>query len=146
VTGGEPLAQRNSHELMQQLCDKGYRVSIETSGAIDISAIDSRVSIVMDLKTPDSGELDRNLWSNLQHLSADKDQLKFVVSSRRDFDWAAFKIDELALTEKVSSVFFSPDFEHVDPRDLAQWVIESKLAVRMQVQLHKYLWGDKPGV
>lgn len=146
VTGGEPLAQPGSIELMTLLCDEGFRVSIETSGALDIAAIDKRVSVVMDLKTPDSGELDKNLWSNVAHLDPSKDQLKFVVSSKSDFEWAAFKISELSLIDKVSSVFISPDFDNVDPVELANWVIESKLAVRMQIQLHKYLWGDKPGV
>lgn len=145
VTGGEPLAQPNALPLLALLCDSGYRVSLETSGAMDISQVDPRVSIVMDIKTPDSGELDRNKWGNLNHLSS-KDQLKFVVCSKSDFDWACFKITECGLERKVGDVFISPSYEQVAPKDLAQWVLDSKLTIRMQLQLHKLLWGDKPGV
>jgi len=112
---------------------------------MDISKIDSRVSVVMDLKTPDSGELDKNRWSNLEYL-AQKDQVKFVVCSRTDFDWACFKLNEHQLIDKVGEVFFSPSYEHIKPSTLASWLLESKLSVRMQLQVHKLLWGDKPGV
>jgi len=145
VTGGEPLAQPNALPLLVKLCDQGYRVSLETSGAMDVSQVDPRVSIVMDLKTPDSGELDRNRWENLAHLSA-KDQIKFVVCSKSDFDWAHFTISERQLPNVVGEVFVSPSYEQVSPADLAKWVLDSKLTIRMQLQLHKLLWGDRPGV
>lgn len=145
VTGGEPLAQPNCLPLLSALCDEGYSVSLETSGAMDISKVDSRVERVMDLKTPDSGELEKNLWANIDELKQ-TDQLKFVICSKRDFDWACFKVEELQLDHKVADVFFSPSHEQVAPQELADWVLNSKLNVRMQLQLHKLLWGDKPGV
>ncbi|WP_370979237.1 7-carboxy-7-deazaguanine synthase QueE [Agaribacterium sp. ZY112] len=145
VTGGEPLAQPGCLTLLKELCDLGYEVSLETSGAMDVKAVDSRVSIVMDLKTPDSGELQRNMWSNIDRLGK-HDQLKFVICSKLDFDWCELKVRELDLCEQVAAVWVSPSFEQVDPADLAQWVIDSKLNLRFQLQLHKLLWGDKPGV
>lgn len=144
VTGGEPLAQANCLPLLTALCDAGYAVSLETSGALDVSQVDARVSRVVDLKTPASGESHRNLWENIAHLTA-LDQIKFVICDRQDFDWACFKVSELDLCSKVGDVLFSPSFEQLRPADLAGWVIESGLPVRFQLQLHKLLWGDAPG-
>jgi 7-carboxy-7-deazaguanine synthase len=144
VTGGEPLAQPECVELLQRLCDEGYEVSLETSGALDISKTDVRVSRVMDLKAPDSGESHRNRYENIAALT-DHDQVKFVIASRRDYDWARFKCDEFALTEKVGEVLFSPVHGEMNPRTLAEWILADKLNVRMQVQLHKYLWNNEPG-
>jgi 7-carboxy-7-deazaguanine synthase len=144
VTGGEPLAQPECIELLRALCDAGYNVSLETSGALDISQVDSRVSRVMDLKAPGSGESHRNRYENIILLTT-HDQLKFVIADRRDYDWATFKCDEYQLTEKVSDVLFSPVHDKLMPRELAEWILADKLKVRMQVQLHKYLWDNKPG-
>ena len=144
VTGGEPLAQPECVELLQKLCDEGYEVSLETSGALDISQTDVRVSRVMDLKAPDSGESHRNRYENIAALTRN-DQVKFVIASRRDYDWARFKCDEYALDEKVGEVLFSPVHGDMSPRQLAEWILADKLNVRMQVQLHKYLWNNEPG-
>ncbi|MEN7343596.1 MAG: 7-carboxy-7-deazaguanine synthase QueE [Pseudomonadota bacterium] len=143
VTGGEPLAQRACLPLLRALCDQGYSVSLETSGAIDISDVDVRVSRVVDIKTPGSGECDRNLWSNVDHLSP-HDQVKFVVCDREDFDWAVEKTEALALAERCV-VWVSPSFEQVDPKTLADWLLASGSPMRLQMQLHKALWGDEPG-
>ena len=145
VTGGEPLAQPNCYPFLSLLCDAGFSVSLETSGAMPVADVDQRVSIVMDLKTPDSGELERNDYSNIAKLSA-KDQIKFVICSRQDYDWALFKMNEYQLNNKVGNVFLSPSYEQLDARQLADWMISDKLEVRLQTQLHKALWGDKPGV
>jgi len=145
VTGGEPLAQPGCLPLLSQLCDAGYEVSLETSGALDIQEVDERVCIVMDLKTPASKEMHRNLYDNIGNLKAD-DQVKFVICDRQDYDWATFKIAEYQLNEKVSEVLFSPSFEQLPARDLAEWILKDGLRVRMQMQLHKLLWGDVPGV
>lgn len=144
VTGGEPLAQKGCHDLLKALCDLGYSVSLETSGAMDISHVDPRVSIIMDIKTPGSGEESKNLWANIPHLKA-KDEVKFVLADRADYDWAKQVLAKYALTEK-SPVLFSPVYKTLPPADLAQWVLEDHLPVRMQLQLHKILWGEKPGV
>ncbi|MDQ8037844.1 MAG: 7-carboxy-7-deazaguanine synthase QueE [Pedobacter sp.] len=144
VTGGEPLAQPECIELLQRLCDEGYEVSLETSGALDISKTDIRVSRVMDLKAPDSGESHRNRYENIAALTPN-DQVKFVIASRRDYDWARFKCDEFDLVEKVSDVLLSPVHGEMNPRELAEWILADKLDVRMQVQLHKYLWNNEPG-
>lgn len=144
VTGGEPLAQPNCLLLLTALCDAGYEVSLETSGALDISAVDHRVSRVVDLKTPDSGEAHRNLYDNMQHLTH-HDQVKFVICSRRDYDWARFKIDEYQLAQRVSDVLLSPSHEQQSPRELAEWMLADKLAARLQLQLHKYLWNNEAG-
>lgn len=144
VTGGEPLAQPDCLLLLTQLCDQGYEVSLETSGALDISNVDPRVVKVMDLKAPDSGEVSKNLYSNMAHLTKN-DQVKFVISSRQDYDWARFKCDEYALQDRVSDVLFSPTHNQVEPRQLAEWILADRLRVRMQVQLHKYLWNNEPG-
>lgn len=145
VTGGEPLAQPDVRQLLTALCDKGKSVSLETSGAMSIVDVDPRVSIVMDLKTPGSGEAHRNLQDNIPLLK-DTDQIKFVLCSREDYEWARFKIEELNLAARVADILFSPSYEVLSPRTLADWIIEDRLPVRMQIQLHKYLWGDVPGV
>ncbi|MDH4456703.1 MAG: 7-carboxy-7-deazaguanine synthase QueE [Candidatus Methylopumilus sp.] len=144
VTGGEPLAQKGCHELLKMLCDAGYKVSIETSGAMDISQADHRVSVIMDIKTPGSGEESKNLWSNIATLSV-KDEVKFVMVDRADYDWAKQILSQYDLTSKCP-VLFSPVYKTLPPADLAAWVLEDHLPVRMQVQLHKILWGEKAGV
>jgi 7-carboxy-7-deazaguanine synthase len=143
VTGGEPLAQKRCLSLLEALCDAGYEVSLETSGALDISAVDARVRRVMDLKAPGSGEVGKNLWSNLEHLQA-HDQIKFVLASRGDYEWAVDCLAERALTS-LCPVLFSPVQGQLEPRELADWIIEDKLPVRFQMQLHKLLWGNEPG-
>lgn len=144
VTGGEPLAQPNCLPLLTRLCDAGYQVSLETSGALDVSAVDARVSRVVDLKTPDSLEVGRNRYENMAVLS-DHDQVKFVICSRADYDWARFKLDEYALADRVGEVLFSPSHAELDARELADWIVADNLPVRFQLQLHKYLWNDQPG-
>ncbi|MEM8943336.1 MAG: 7-carboxy-7-deazaguanine synthase QueE, partial [Pseudomonadota bacterium] len=144
VTGGEPLAQRNCLPLLTQLCDAGYEVSLETSGALSVERVDPRVVKVVDLKTPGSGEVTRNLYSNLRILTAN-DQVKFVICDRADYEWARFKIDEYQLADRVSDVLVSPSYGALEPRTLAEWVLEDSLPVRMQLQLHKLLWDDVPG-
>jgi len=144
VTGGEPLAQPECLRLLSLLCDSGFDVSLETSGALPIGEVDPRVSRVMDLKAPDSGESHRNLWDNVRQLSR-HDQVKFVISSRRDYDWARFKLDEFALAERVGDILFSPTHGTMPPRTLADWLLEDKVPARFQVQLHKLLWNDAPG-
>jgi 7-carboxy-7-deazaguanine synthase len=144
VTGGEPLAQPGCLLLLQQLCDAGYEVSLETSGARDISQVDSRVMIVMDMKTPDSLEADKNLLSNLNYLKRDKDQIKWVICSRQDYDWACAMILEHHLSEKAQ-LLFSPSWNQLAPKQLADWMVSEKLQVRFQLQLHKLLWDDTPG-
>lgn len=143
VTGGEPLAQKPCLNLLTRLCDVGYQVSLETSGALDVSDVDSRVVKVMDIKTPASGEVDKNLESNLQYLTA-QDQTKFVLSDRNDYDWAVAFIQQHALTEKCE-VLFSPVQDQLEPRQLADWILADQLPVRFQLQLHKILWGNEPG-
>jgi 7-carboxy-7-deazaguanine synthase len=143
VTGGEPLAQKRCLILLQKLCDAGYEVSLETSGALDVSAVDPRVHKVMDLKAPDSGESQRNLWSNLDHLLA-HDQIKIVIASRADYEWACAMLAEHALAQRCM-VLFSPVHGSVQPRELAEWIIADKLPVRFQMQLHKLLWNDAAG-
>ncbi|MGD9661613.1 MAG: 7-carboxy-7-deazaguanine synthase QueE [Porticoccaceae bacterium] len=144
VTGGEPLAQKGSHSLMKALCDEGYQVSLETSGALSIADVDSRVTIILDLKTPSSGEMARNLYENLPLLKA-VDEVKFVVGDRQDYEWSRMKVDEYALLDKVGNVLFSPVFSKLSASDLADWIVADRLAVRMQLQLHKILWNDEPG-
>ena len=143
VTGGEPLAQKHSFALLERLCDAGFRVSLETSGALDVAAVDTRVARVIDIKTPGSGELARNRLANLDALRA-SDQLKFVICSRADFEWSRDLVRERHLAD-TCSVLFSPSFGQVEPRDLAQWILDERLPVRLQLQLHKVLWGDTPG-
>lgn len=143
VTGGEPLAQKRCLILLRKLCDAGYEVSLETSGALDVSQVDARVRKVMDLKAPDSGESARNLWTNLDHLLA-HDQVKFVIASRADYEWARSAVAEHGIDRRCM-VLFSPVHGAIEPRALAEWIIEDKLPVRFQLQLHKLLWNDAPG-
>ncbi len=143
VTGGEPLAQQSCHQLLSALCDLDVEVSLETSGAIDISTIDQRVVCVMDLKTPASGEEPKNNYHNIDQLKP-SDQVKFVICDRNDYDWASQKIAEYDLSNR-SEVLFSPVHGDLKPADLADWIIEDNLPVRMQIQMHKYLWGDQQG-
>jgi 7-carboxy-7-deazaguanine synthase len=143
VTGGEPLAQRNCGRLLSLLSEQGYDVSLETSGALDIADIDQRVTIVMDIKTPGSGEAERNRWENLEYLKPG-DQLKFVLCDRADYDWARQLVAERELAQKFS-VLFSPTWGQLPERTLAEWILQDRLQVRFQLQLHKYLWGEQPG-
>ena len=145
VTGGEPLAQVEARQLMELLVEAGFKVSLETSGALSIADIDPNVSVVMDLKTPGSGESHRNLMENISLLKS-SDQVKFVITSREDYEWARFQLDQFGLDRRVDDVLFSPSFGEVQPTMLAAWILEDRLPVRMQLQLHKILWGDKPGV
>ncbi len=144
VTGGEPLAQKDCLTLLQKLCDEDYEVSLETSGAIDISEVDPRVIKVMDLKTPRSGEMTKNIWQNLEFIQP-RDQIKFVLCGRQDYDWARMKIQEYKL-DSLCEILMSPSFEELEPTDLANWILQDQLRVRMQIQLHKILWGNKRGV
>jgi 7-carboxy-7-deazaguanine synthase len=143
VTGGEPLAQNGVHELMCRLCDLGHRVSLETSGALSIAEVDTRVIRVLDIKTPDSGEVTRNRWENLSELRPEE-QIKFVLCSRADYEWARALVREREL-DRVCTVLFSPSFGQLAPTDLAEWILADRLPVRFQLQLHKVLWGDTPG-
>ena len=143
VTGGEPLAQKSCPALLKKLCDDGYQVSLETSGALDVCQVDPRVSKVMDIKTPGSGEQDKNLWSNLDCLTA-HDQVKFVLCDRHDYDWAISIMRQHRLADKCE-ILFSPSHKALSIHDLAGWVLEDGLPVRVQIQLHKYIWGDTPG-
>ena len=145
VTGGEPLAQPECIALLQSLIEAGFSVSLETSGALPIHSVPSEVSIVLDLKAPSSGEMHRNLYDNISALAL-KDQVKFVLADRADYDWALFKISEYELISRVGEVLLSPVYEALPPRQLADWVLADGLAVRVQIQLHKLLWGDVPGV
>ena len=143
VTGGEPLSQKRCLQLLDRLCDDGYSVSLETSGAIDVSKVNPKVSRVVDIKTPDSGEVERNLWENLGVLTRN-DQLKFVICSRNDYDWSVGEVRSRGL-EKSMDILFSPVWGQVDATELAGWILQDRLNVRMQLQLHKILWGDEPG-
>ncbi|MCK5432355.1 MAG: 7-carboxy-7-deazaguanine synthase QueE [Gammaproteobacteria bacterium] len=143
VTGGEPLAQKNCRPLLTLLCDAGYDVSLETSGAQDISNIDSRVARIVDLKTPASGEADKNLYDNLQYLTT-HDQVKFVICDREDYQWSKEKLVTYKLNEQCE-VLFSGSHGELQSSQLAGWILQDQLPVRLQIQLHKYLWGDVPG-
>ncbi|WP_372747123.1 7-carboxy-7-deazaguanine synthase QueE [Litorivivens sp.] len=144
VTGGEPLAQPSCIPLLSALCDAGYQVSLETSGAMPINKVDARVSRVLDLKTPDSAESSRNLWDNIPLLTK-HDQVKFVICSRRDYDWARLQLDQYQLSERAGEVLFSPSFGQQNATELADWIVQDNLPVRFQLQLHKLLWNDEPG-
>lgn len=143
VTGGEPLAQKNCTALLRRLCDAGYRVSLETSGAYPIDDVDTRVSRVVDLKTPASGEQQRNRIDNLAHLLP-HDQVKFVICDRNDYEWACRMVRQHQLTQRCE-VLFSASHEQLPPRQLADWILGDRIPVRFQIQLHKYLWGNQPG-
>ena len=143
VTGGEPLAQRACLDLLRALCDAGRSVSLETSGAIDISAVDPRVSTILDIKTPGSGEAARNLWQNLDRLDR-QDEVKFVLCSEADYEWARDMLETHAIAARCP-VLFSPSFQQLPAARLAEWILRDRLPVRMQVQLHKQLWGEAQG-
>ena len=144
VTGGEPLAQPNCLPLLSELCDAGLQVSLETGGAMPVAGVDERVSIVLDLKTPGSNEMQRNDYDNIPKLGK-KDQVKFVICDRQDYEWSRMKIEELALRDRVEEILFSPIHGQLSPKDLAEWILQDKLEVRFQLQLHKILWDDAQG-
>ena len=143
VTGGEPLAQRACPSLLTALCDQGHRVSLETSGAMAVDSLDARVIRVVDVKTPGSGEESRNLYDQLLTLKS-QDQIKFVITSRADYEWSRLKLQELSLSSRCG-VLFSPSHGQLAARDLAEWILADRLPVRFQIQLHKILWGDERG-
>lgn len=144
VTGGEPLAQKSCLTLLARLCDAGYSVSLETSGAVDVAGVDARVSRIVDIKTPGSGEVEKNRWDNLAHLNA-RDEIKFVLTSEADYAWAKSIIQDKKLND-ICPVLLSPAFDEVAYSQLAEWVLRDQLKVRMQVQLHKVIWGEQRGV
>ena len=144
VTGGEPLAQKSCLPLLARLCDAGYEVSLETSGAMSVAGVDERVVKVLDLKTPASGEMTRNDYGNIPLLTP-RDQVKFVICDRADYEWARFKLDEYQLAQRVSDVLFSPSHGQLSGRELAEWILADNLPVRLQLQLHNLLWNDAPG-
>lgn len=144
VTGGEPLAQKECLPLLTRLCDTGYEVSLETGGAIDTGGVDARVAVILDVKTPGSGEAEKNRWANLQRLKP-QDEVKFVLCDRADYDWAKQIMADYGIAQKCS-VLFSPVHGRLEAAKLAEWILADRLPVRMQVQLHKILWGEKPGV
>lgn len=143
VTGGEPLAQKSCLTLLKQLCDEGYEVSLETSGALDISEVDPRVVKVVDIKTPGSHEVGKNRWENIPHLLP-HDQVKFVICDQADYQWSKQIMEQYGLNQ-ACQVLFSPSFQQLKPGDLADWILHDQLSVRLQIQLHKYLWGDVQG-
>ena len=143
VTGGEPLAQKACLELLQRLCDEGYDVSLETSGALSVAEVDARVIKVVDIKTPGSLEDSKNIFENLQYILP-QDQIKFVICNREDYEWSKKIITQYHLND-LCEILFSPSFNQQSARDLADWIIQDKLPVRLQIQLHKFLWGDVPG-
>ena len=144
VTGGEPLAQKEVINLLKTLADSDYEVSLETGGGLSIKEVDPRVKIILDIKTPESGEEKKNHWENLEAINS-KDEIKFVLCSREDYDWAKQILDQYQLTEKCE-ILFSPVYQKLNATDLADWILKDQLHVRMQIQLHKLLWGEKPGV
>lgn len=143
VTGGEPLAQKDCLPLLNRLCDAGYDVSLETGGSLDIAGVDPRVSVILDIKTPGSDEAGKNLWKNLDLLKP-KDEVKFVLCSREDYDWARRVLADRAIVAKCP-VLFSPVYGQLKGRELAEWILADHLPVRFQLQLHKLLWGEEPG-
>ena len=143
VTGGEPLAQANSKKLLKDLADLDFQVSLETGGSISLKEIDERVKIIMDIKTPDSGESTKNRWENLELLKQ-TDELKIVICSREDYQWSKEIIEQYKISEKCP-ILFSPCAESIDPRDLAEWILTDQLPVRFQMQIHKILWNNQPG-
>ncbi len=139
VTGGEPLLQKNVLPLMGMLADAGRTILLETSGAHDISGVDPRVHRIVDLKTPGSGEVERNLWSNMEHLTK-LDEVKCVMGSREDYEWSRDKIEKFDLTKRCHAVLFSPIFGRIDPREIVEWILADNLDVRFQLQMHKFIW------
>jgi len=147
VTGGEPLAQREAFDLIRRLCDDGYEVLIETGGYVSTENLDQRAQVILDVKCPASGEAERNHWPNLKRLRPDRDEVKFVVADRADWDFARKVVGEYDLEKLASSILISPAWEQIDLQELANWIVESGLNARMQLQLHKYIWGpDVHGV
>ena len=144
VTGGEPLAQKEVLNLLKVLADQNFKVSLETGGGLSIKEVDPRIKIILDIKTPESGEEKKNYWENLNFIHL-KDEIKFVLCSREDYDWAKKIINQYKLPEKCD-VLFSPVYQKLNNTDLGNWILEDQLPVRMQIQLHKLLWGEKPGV
>jgi len=144
VTGGEPLAQKEVLSLLKVLADQNYDVSLETGGGISIKEVDPRIKIILDIKTPESGEEKKNYWENLNLIHV-KDEIKFVLCSREDYDWAKKILDQYKLTERCH-VLFSPVYQKLNTTDLGNWILQDQLPVRLQIQLHKLLWGEKPGV
>jgi 7-carboxy-7-deazaguanine synthase len=144
VTGGEPLAQKEVLNLLKTLADSDYQVSLETGGGLSIKEVDPRVKIILDIKTPESGEEKKNHWENLEVINS-KDEIKFVLCSRGDYEWAKQILDQYQLTEKCE-ILFSPVYQKLNATDLGNWILKDQLHVRMQIQLHKLLWGEKPGV
>jgi 7-carboxy-7-deazaguanine synthase len=140
ITGGEPLLQKNVLLLMEMLCRSGCTVLLETSGAHDISKVDPRVHRIMDLKTPGSGEVDKNLWSNIDHLTG-RDEVKFVMGSREDYEWSRDKVERYDLPSRCGAVLFSPIFGRIDPRQIVEWILADKINVRFQLQMHKFIWS-----
>lgn len=143
ITGGEPLAQKTAFELVRRLCDEGFEVLVETGGYVSTSELDERAKVILDVKCPASGEEPRNHWQNLERLRADKDEVKFVVADRSDWDYAQTVIKKYDLQTKARAVLISPAWEQIDLQDLANWVAQSGLNIRMQLQLHKYIWGPE---
>lgn len=143
VTGGEPLSQKSCLNLLKSLCDEKYVVSLETSGALDISQVDSRVIKIVDIKTPGSGEQNKNNWNNIPFLLS-HDQIKFVICDRTDYEWAKKTIEHYNLYD-ICQILFSPSYQQMNPTQLADWILQDRLTVRFQIQLHKFLWGDVPG-
>jgi 7-carboxy-7-deazaguanine synthase len=143
VTGGEPLSQQSCLALLTCLCDEGYEVSLETSGALDISLVDPRVVKVVDIKTPGSNEVEKNRWENISHILP-HDQIKFVICNQADYEWASQIMNQYRLADHCQ-VLFSPSYQQMKPADLADWILRDRLPVRFQIQLHKYLWGDAVG-
>jgi 7-carboxy-7-deazaguanine synthase len=139
ITGGEPLLQKNALPLMTMLADAGQTVLLETSGTHDISAVDPRVHRIMDLKTPGSGECNRNLFSNIEHLTQ-RDEVKFVIGSREDYDWSREQVRNFGLAERCRAVLFSPIFGRIDPREIVEWILADRVPVRFQLQMHKFIW------
>src|SRR5260370_2626831 len=139
ITGGEPLLQKNGLSLMSILCDAGHTVLLETSGAHDISKVDPRVHRIMDLKTPGSGEVEKNLWSNIDHLTK-RDEVKFVMGSREDYEWSRDRVQKFDLKKRCHAVLFSPIFGRIDPRRIVEWILADKLVGRVQLQMHKFIW------
>jgi 7-carboxy-7-deazaguanine synthase len=139
ITGGEPLLQKNVLPLMSILCDAGHTVLLETSGAHDISHVDQRVHRIMDLKTPGSGEVEHNLFSNVEHLTG-RDEVKFVIGSHEDYEWSREQVARFGLPERCRAVLFSPIFGRIDPREIVEWILADRLPVRFQLQMHKFIW------
>ncbi len=139
ITGGEPLLQKEVLPLMRRLCDAGKKVLLETSGAIDISKVDSRVYRIMDLKTPGSGECDKNLFTNIEHLG-ERDEVKFVIGDEQDYQWSKNTVWEFDLSSRCGGVLFSPVFGKIEPRQIVEWILADKLDVRFQLQIHKFIW------